>query len=306
MATTYTSIASNKRRSFVLIVLFIGIVMLIGWAFDTAYKGDASFLVLAAFVSIVMTLVSFYAGDKIALATSGAQPVTREQAPYVVRMVENLAITAGLPMPRVFVIQDPTMNAFATGRDPKHASVAVTTGAMQGLENEELEGVLAHELSHVGNHDTRLMMLVAVLVGIIVILADLFWRGRWLGLGGRRRNDSGGAGGVLMIIGLVLLIFAPIAAQLMKFAISRRREFLADASGALLTRYPEGLAKALEKIQATNVRPMARASDATAHLYIANPFGTRVSRLHGLFATHPPMAERVKELRAMGGAAAGQ
>lgn len=306
MATTYNFIASNKRRSFFLIMVFIGLVVLMGWGFEVSFQGNVSWIFIAASISIVMTLVSYYAGDKIALATSGAQPVTREQAPYVVRMIENLALTAGLPMPRVFVIQDPTINAFATGRDPKHASVAVTTGAIQGLENEELEGVIAHELSHVGNHDTRLMMLVAVLVGVIVMLADLFWRGRWLGLGGRRRNDSGSAGSILMIIGIVLMIFAPIAAQLMKLAVSRRREFLADASGALLTRYPEGLARALEKIRETNQQPMAHASDATAHLYIANPFGIKASGLHGLFSTHPPISERVTALRAMGGAAAGQ
>ncbi len=298
MATVYTAIASNRRRSVLLTAVVVAFIIALGWVLDQAFGGESFILVLAIVVSVVMTLVSFYAGDAIALRLARAQLVTKDQAPYVVRLVENLAITAGLPMPKVYLMQDPTINAFATGRSPKHASIAVTTGAIEKLENEELEGVLGHELSHVKNEDVRFMTLVAVLVGTIVILSDLFWRGRWLNFGGRDSRSNNG-GGILMIIGIVLLIFAPIIGQLIKLAVSRRREFLADASGALLTRYPEGLARALEKIDRTNTSPLRGASDATAHLFIANPFGRRGSGLHGLFSTHPPIADRVKILRTL-------
>lgn len=298
MPTAYNYIAANKTRSLLLVGAFLVIVVALGWVVGQL-TGDASFLFIAGLLAIVMSLVGYFSGDKIALAVSGAKPVTREQAPYVYRMVENLCLTGGLPVPKVYVIPDPTINAFATGRDPQHASVAVTTGAIERLENEELEGVLAHELSHVKNLDVRFMTLVAVLAGVVVLLADLFWRSHWFGIGGRRSGSDRG-GGALMILGLVLLIFAPLIAQLIRFAASRRRELLADASGALLTRYPDGLAKALEKIQQVNTQPMAGASNATAHLFIANPFGRAARGMSGLFNTHPPIGERVKALREMG------
>lgn len=302
MATTYDAIAANRRKSVVLVLVTILLIVALGWALDLVSGGEVGFLFIGGIVAIVSALTGYYAGDRIALALSHARPVTREHAPYLVRIVENLAITAGVPMPKVHVIEDPTINAFATGRNPAHASLAVTTGAIERLENEELEGVLAHELSHVKNLDIRFMTLVAVLVGMIVIVADLFWRGQWLGLGSRRSgNDRGGGGGLLVVIGIVLLIFAPLAAQLIKFAASRKRELLADADGVLLTRYPEGLARALEKIEQTNTQRMAAASDATAHLFIANPFGRVGSGLHRLFSTHPPIGERVRALRAMAG-----
>ncbi len=278
-------------------MLFIILVILLGWALAQQMEGDASWVVVATTASLGMSLVGYFRGDTITLAMAGARRVTRDEAPYVVRMVENLAITAGVPTPGVAIINDPTINAFATGRDPKHATVAVTTGAIEQLENEELEGVLAHELSHIKNFDTRYMMLVAVLVGMTVILADFFWRSRWLGVGGRRsRSDSNAGGSILMLLGLLLIIFAPLAARLIQFAVSRRREFLADASGALLTRYPEGLANALRKIERTNTRPMAHVSNATAHLFIANPFGAAAKGMARLFATHPPIAERIHAL----------
>ncbi len=277
--------------------MFVVLLAGIGWALEQGLGGDTSWLVLAIVNALVQKLTGYLAGDRLALSLARAVTVTKEQLPSLVRMVENLAITAGLPMPRVYVMDDPTINAFATGRDPKHASIAVTRGALEGLENEELEGVLAHELSHVQNYDVRYMTLVAVLAGAIIMVSDMFWRGRWLG-GGRRSSRGGGA---LMLLGLVVLIFAPLIAQLIKLAVSRRREFLADASGALLTRFPEGLANALAKIERVNTRPMAGASNATAHLFIASPLG-QSAKLSSLFATHPPIAERIAALQAMGGA----
>lgn len=300
MATTYAHIASNKRRSVVLVLVFIVIVVALGWVIDQFTGGDMSFLAIAAILSIVMSLIGYFAGDQIALRTARAQLITKEQSPYLYRLVENLAIGSGLPMPKVYVIPDPTINAFATGRDPQHASIAVTTGAIESLENEELEGVLAHELSHIGNYDIRFMTLVAILAGVIVLLSDMFWHARMFGGGRRDSRESGNAGGILMIVGLLLLVLAPIIAQLIQLAVSRRREFLADASGALLTRYPEGLARALEKIEQKNTHPMAGASNATAHLFISNPFGP-ARGLTKLFNTHPPVADRVTALLSMGG-----
>lgn len=297
MATTYDVIASNKRRSVILVVVFVVFVAALGWVFGQLYSTGTAGLITAVVIAFVMTLVSYSSGDQIALWSAGAKPVTKAQAPELYRMVENLSITAGLPMPKLYVMVDPAINAFATGRDPKHSSVAVTTGAMEKLENEELEGVLAHELSHVKNYDIRLMMLVIVLVGAVTILADMFFRARLFG--GRSDRREGQAGGILMIVGIVLLILSPIFARLIQFAVSRRREFLADASGALLTRYPEGLARALEKIGADK-QPLRHTSEATAPLYISNPFGPGKS-FRNIFSTHPPLDERIKALRAMGG-----
>lgn len=297
----YKQISSNRLKSSLLIAVFIGVLSVAGFTYgyvtDTGYTG----LVMAFGISLVMTAFSWFFGDRVVLATTGAQEVkTRDQNSYLWNMVENLSITAGIPMPRLYVINDPSPNAFATGRDPKHASVAVTTGIMQILENEELEGVIAHELSHVKNQDTRLMMLAAVLVGSIVLLSDFFVHGS---LFRRRRNDSehgGQFGAILMVVSIIFIILSPIIGQLIQLAISRRREYLADASGALLTRYPEGLARALEKISRTDI-PLARASKATAHLWISEPLtgGGIGKRVSGLFATHPPIEERVRQLRAM-------
>jgi len=295
MATTYTHIAENKRKTALLIIAYVVIIVLVVYALQRAYGYDIGFVVMAGAVSIGMSMVSYFVGDKVALFTSGAQPVTKETNSYVVNMVENLSITAGLPMPKVYVIQDQAINAFATGRDPKHASVAVTTGAIEKLENEELEGVLAHELSHVGNYDILVMTIVIVMVGIVSILTDWTWRGSFY----RRSsgdNNRGNSNGILLIIGIVLIILAPIISELIKMAVSRKREFLADASGALLTRYPEGLARALEKISLQN-KPMASANSATAHLFISNPF--KAKGFSSLFSTHPPIEERIKRLRAM-------
>jgi heat shock protein HtpX len=291
--TTYDFIAANKRKTVILIAVFFAFIMSLGWLFDRAYDSGGFFVFLAAAYSIVSALVSYYSGDKVALWSAGARAVTEAENPYLVRMVQNLCITTGLPMPKVHIINDPAINAFATGRDPQHASIAVTTGAIQKLANEELEGVLAHELSHIKNYDIRVMTIVVVLVGIVSVLANMFWRLSFHRGGDRRRGDSGSA---LVLIGLALMILAPIVAELIKLAVSRKREYLADASGALITRFPEGLARALEKIQRESA-PLQQASAATAHLYIANPFGGR--SLMKLFSTHPPVEERVKALRAM-------
>lgn len=289
----YSHIASNRRKSLLLVALFIGILAAAGYVFGYLNGSGYGGLVFALVVSLGMTAVSWFWGDKIVLLSTGARRIeTREQNPYLWNMVENLSITAGVPMPALYLVDDPAPNAFATGRDPERASVAVTTGIVSLLENEELEGVLAHELSHVKNYDMRFMMLVAVLVGALTLLGDSFFR---FGFLGRRGNREGG--GILAIVGIVFLILSPLIGELIKLAVSRSREYLADASGALLTRYPEGLARALEKIAAYG-RPMQRASHATAHLWIANPYGAR-QRFASLFSTHPPVEDRVNRLRLM-------
>lgn len=291
----YDQITRNKRRTVILVAIFIVFVLFLGWLFGELYNFGYAGLVIAIIISTSMSLTGYYGGDKVALFSSGAKEISKEESPYVYRMVENLAITAGLPMPKVHIINDPAMNAFACGRDPNHASVALTTGIIEGLENEELEGVIAHEMSHIKNYDIRLMTIVIVLVGVIALFADFMIRAHWFGFGGRDRDNRGG--NILMIIGIILAILSPIIAKLIQLAISRKREFLADADGALLTRYPEGLARALEKISINNI-PVKRASNATAHLYISNPFKGK-KRLSKLTSTHPPIEERVAALRSM-------
>ena len=240
-----------------------------------------------------MNVLSYWYSDRIALSLNRAHQIKKEDNPNLWNTVENLSITAGLPMPRVYIIDDPAPNAFATGRDKKHAVVAVTTGLLQILDKTELEGVIAHELSHIGNRDILLSTVVVVLVGFISIVADMFMRSTLFGMG--KSSDDNKSGGWLVIIGIILSILAPIFAMLIQLAISRKREFLADASGALLTRYPEGLANALKKISQYG-RPMAHANEATAHLFITNPFGKTGKKISALFNTHPPVEERVEAL----------
>jgi len=245
-----------------------------------------------------MNVVAYWKSDSIALAMSHAKPIKREGNEYIYRMIENLSITAGLPMPRVYIIESDQINAFATGRDPKHSAIAVTQGALTKLENEELEGVLAHELSHIGNRDILISTVVVVLSGLIAIMADWFLRiSFW---GGRSSDDNKSGGAILLAVGLVAAILAPLAATIIQLAVSRKREFLADASGALLTRYPDGLANALEKIGNEQV-PLKFAHNATAHLFISNPFKGKegTSWFTRLFLTHPPIQERIKILRNM-------
>lgn len=291
----YNQITANKRRTVFIILIFISLIVALGWFLNSYLGYGPETMVMAIIVSFFMTIISYYQGDKIALASSGAVRIKKEDNPYVYRLVENLCITAGVPVPKIHIIDSPALNAFATGRDPAHASIAITTGLIQALENEELEGVIAHELSHVKNYDIRVMTIVIVLVGAISLLSQWFFRIQMFG--GRRGSDRGGnAGNILAIIGLVLLVLSPIIAELIKLAVSRRREFLADASGSLLTRYPEGLARALEKIESSST-PLETASTATAHLFISNPF--KGKNISSFFSTHPPIAERIKKLREM-------
>lgn len=296
MATLYTQQSKNVGKTWLLMSSFLIIVIALGFVFARIY-GNPNILYIFVIFSIVMNIVGYWFSDKIALKIAGAHPATREQYFDLYTVVENLSITAGLPMPKIYVIPDPAPNAFATGRDKNHAVVAATTGLLSMMNKTELEGVMAHELSHIGNRDMLVSTVAVVLVGFISIVSDMIIRMTFFG--GNRDNDSKGSG-LFMIIGIVLSILAPILATLIQLAISRKREYLADASGALLTRYPEGLASALEKIGSYQ-RPMMRQSTAIAHLYIANPFGSGAfgKKLGGLFSTHPPVAERVKILRGM-------
>lgn len=309
--TFYDQISKNKWKSALLVSMFIAFVLLFGffvgyiWGPEMALTG----LIIATVVATVMALTSYYHSDKIALAAAGARPVTKEEYPYYVNTVEGLAIAAGLPTPRTYIIETPAMNAFATGRDPEHAAIAVTTGLLEKCNRLELEGVIAHEMSHIKNHDIRLMSMVVVLVGLVVIFSEVLFRMLLFGGGGRRRDGGEGEGAgifylAIMILGLIFLILSPIIAQLLQLAISRRREFLADANGAMLTRYPEGLASALEKLT-REAKPFPRASKATAHLFIVQPFrkegGERIHRRSSIWDTHPPVEERIRRLRAMAG-----
>ena len=293
MATLYTHQDSNIRKTWLLIGTFLIVVIGIGW-FASFYYDDPTILFIAVFFAIFMNIFSYWYSDKIVLAMHRAKEVTRESHPDLWNMTENLAITAGLPMPRLYIIREASPNAFATGRNKEHAAVAVTSGLMQILDKSEMEGVIAHELAHIGNRDILVMTIVVVLVGFVTLLADFFTRSLWWG-GGRDRDNK--AGGILMIIGLVLMILSPIFATLIQLAVSRRREFLADASGALLTRYPEGLANALKKIHAHSAgHPMRTANKATAHMFIANPFGGKKRNVSKFFMTHPPVEERIQAL----------
>ncbi len=296
---TYTEISRNKTQSVLLIFVFLLVITGLGFVFARAYNAP-QILFLAAAFSIISALISYFYSDKITLALSKAVPVDRQSNPELYRLVENLTIAAGLPAPRIYIIDDTAPNAFATGRDPKHAVICFTTGILQKLDKTELEGVTAHELSHVGNYDIRFMTLVVVLVGIITLLADWFLRMSFFG-GSRRRNNNNDGGQIFMLVGLVLAILSPIIATLIKLAVSRRREYLADASGALLTRYPAGLASALAKIS-MDTEPLEAANKATAHLYIVNPLKGQhggVNWFAQLFNTHPPIEDRIKRLQEM-------
>lgn len=279
----------------VVLLLVIGVVGLYSWYI----RGDFVLPIIAALFAIPSSLIGYYHGDKLALLANRAQALPDEAAPDVHNIVENIAITTGVPKPKIYIIDSPALNAFATGRDPEHASIAVTRGLLDRLDRTELEGVLAHELSHVKNYDIRFGTLVAIFVGFLVILSDLFMRMTfWGGLGRRSDNSREGGGqlgALLAVVGLVLLIVSPLIAKLIQLAISRQREYLADSSAALLTRYPEGLARALEKISAGP--PLTTAGNATAHLFIANPFKGR--SFGHLFSTHPPVEERIKRLRSI-------
>ncbi len=279
--------------------VFIGLVIAIGYVLGYALGYGSDFVWIATLFAVISSFSSYWWGDKLVLAMSGARPADRKKDFDFFTVAENLSIAAGMPKPKLYIIEDTAMNAFATGRDPEHAVVCATTGLLTKLERRELEGVIAHELSHVKNYDTRLLAVVSVLAGTVVFLSDMFMRNLWWG-GRRSRDDNNNSGGIILVIGIVLAILTPIFATLMQMALSRRREFLADASGADLTRYPEGLARALAKL--TNDKEVLEAAtNATAHLYITNPFkGKSYSAwFSNMFNTHPPIEERIKRLRAM-------
>lgn len=294
----YTEIARNKRNTALFITFFLALIIGLGYFFS--YLVDEPILLpIAVVFSTMLSLTSYFFSDKIVLSMSHAKEIKNTDDPELYRTVENLAIAAGLPTPKIYSIDDTAPNAFATGRDPKHAVVAITTGLRSKLTKQELEGVIAHELSHIGNYDIRLSTIIVVLVGIVTLLADWMLR---VSFHGRRRNNEGG--GILILIGLIFALLSPIAATLIQLAISRRREYLADASGVLLTRYPAGLASALEKI-ATDSEPLEVANKATAHLYIINPLkehkeaGDRIGWFASLFQTHPPIRDRITKLKEM-------
>jgi len=303
----YEQISRNRRASWLLMGFVVCLLAALGFAIGAAFvggtRGGLGLLGVFGIVAIVWSIIGYYSGDKMVLAVSGARRVAHDDEPQLFNVVEELTIAAGIPMPAVFVIEDPALNAFATGRDPKHASVAVTRGLLGRLDREELQGVIAHELSHVRNYDIRFATLVGILVGMIALIADFFLRWSfWGGMGGRRRgggssNDQAGA--IFMIVALVLAILAPLAAYSVQFAISRRREYLADASGVELTRNPLGLARALADI-AQDPQALRSANRATAHLFIANPLkGRKLRQQAGLFDTHPPINKRIEVLLAM-------
>jgi heat shock protein HtpX len=299
MATLYTQQDKNVRRTWFLMAAFLVIVIAVGY-FISSYYGDPIILYIAIAFALGMNVAGYWYSDKLSLSLAHAVPADKGRYPELFTVVENLAITAGLPMPRLYIIPDPAPNAFATGRDKDHAAVAVTEGLLGMMDKNELSGVVAHELSHIGNRDTLLQTVVVVLVGFISIIAYIFTRSLWFG-GGRRggRNGNNQLGAILAIVGIVFVALSPIIATLIQLAISRKREFLADADGALLTRYPEGLASALQKIEGYG-HPMATANNATAHLYISNPFGVKAAQgLSKLFMTHPPTEERIAILRGM-------
>jgi heat shock protein HtpX len=294
MATIYNESDKNVRLTWLYILGFLIFVIGIGYVFAGAMNNSA-ILVGAVIFSVLMSFASYWWSDKIVLAMSGAREVSHENGREIYHIVENLCITAGLPTPKIYIINDPSPNAFATGRDSAHAVICLTTGIVEKLEKSELEGVIAHEISHIGNRDILLSTVIVVLVGFVALLADFFRHWAWIG-GDDDNRDRGQLGLILFVAAIILSILAPIAALLIQLAISRRREYLADADGALLTRYPEGLARALEKISA-DPQPLAHANRATAHLFIANPF--KGKKMSSLFQTHPPIAERVKKLRGM-------
>jgi heat shock protein HtpX len=296
-------IAANRRNSLLLISGFLGFVTVFGYVIGYAWLGDptrALFgLVLAFVVGTVSGLVTYYGGDRIVLAASRAKEVTHDDAPVLFNVVEEMAIASGVPMPKVYIIEDSAPNAFATGRDPEHASVAVTSGLLKKLNRDELQGVIAHEMSHVGNYDIRYAMLVGILVGTTVLISDFFLRGLWWGGGrGRQREGGGQIQLIMIVVAIVLAVLAPLFARLLQLSISRQREYLADATAVQLTRNPKGLADALQKISGDR-EVLEVANRATAHLYIVNPIKKFEKRAKGLFSTHPPIEERIQILRSL-------
>ncbi len=302
----YKQITQNKRNTWFLLLIFIGVFFAFGYAIGYVQTGNSQSAIglmgIVGIIAIFYALFSYYSAAKITLAIAHAKPIKKQDNLKLYRIVENLSIASGIPTPKIYVIDDTALNAFATGRDPRHASVAITKGLLDQLDKVEIEGVMAHEISHIQNYDIRLQSVTVALLGLIALLSDIFLRSLYYGGRSRsRQRDRGGGGGVMIIIGFALAILSPIIAKLMQLAISRQREYLADASGALLTRYPEGLARALEKIKADK-EPLEVANKATAHMYIENPLRNEkgMKWMNGLFATHPNVDDRIERLRKMG------
>jgi len=297
MANLYVQSESNIRKTWLYLFFFALMVIGVGWIISF-FTGGYEILFIAVFLAVFLNFFSYWYSDKIVLSMSKARLIEKKDNPELYRIVENLAITAGLPMPKVYIIEERQPNAFATGRNPQHGVVAVTRGLLEKLDRAELEAVIAHEMGHIGNRDVLLSTAVVVMVGLIVIMTDFFFRISFYG--GRSSRNEGSSRLIFLAVALALAILAPLMAQLMKLALSRKREFLADASGALLTRYPEGLIKALEKIS-NDPSPMRKNNDATAHLYIVNPLRGQDKKkwLHKLFMTHPPIEERIAKLKSM-------
>jgi heat shock protein HtpX len=302
MQTMFEQVRGNKNRSILLMFFFIVVVGLLGAFVGIIWGNTYIGLSFSVIISIIYSVLSYYSGDQLILKMTGARPVTKGEYPYLYNTIEGLALSAGVPTPKAYVIDDSALNAFATGRDPKHASITVTTGLLKVMNRQELEGVIAHEMSHVKNYDIRFMMLTTVLVGLVTLLSDFILRSMWYGRGGGRR-DEGGRGGqaqiLLLLVGFLFALLAPFIGQLIRLAISRQREYLADANAAVLTRYPPGLASALEKIRKDPDPLVDNANKATAHLFISTPFRDETGFVVNLFSTHPPIAERIKRLREM-------
>jgi heat shock protein HtpX len=301
----YEQIASNRRRTWLLIVGAVILLGAVGYALGLIWQSGPAGLVIALVVAIALSIGSYAYGDRVILASTRARPVTPDEQPRLHNIVEGLSIAAGIPKPRVYVVPEVAPNAFATGRNPEHASIAVTDGLLKTMSRVELEGVVGHELAHVVDRDILVGTVVATLAGAVILLSEFFTRTWWWGgIGGRRGSDRGGGGfeAIIFAVGIVLLILAPIFAQIIRFSVSRQREYLADAQGALLTRYPPGLASALRKIGAASGIPMHSANNATAHLWLNQPSrveGERMGSLERLFSTHPPIEERIRRLEEM-------
>lgn len=295
----YDAIAANRRNTFLLIAVMTAVLMLIGYAFGLYFGLGEGGLIIAALVALLWISISYFHGDSILLSASRAREIQKADHPQLFNVVEELTIAAGLPMPRIYIIEDSAPNAFATGRDPQSASVAITRGLLEKLNREELQGVMAHELSHIQNRDILYATLIGAIAGAIILISDVFLRSLRFSSGRRSKSSKGGGSAALIVlIGMILAILAPVIARLLQLAVSRQREYLADASAALMTRYPEGLASALEKI-ARDPDPLEVASRATQHLYIVNPFEKERWSLDSLWSTHPPLEERIKRLRTM-------
>ncbi len=298
MASFHDEIKRNKRNSYILIAFFFALAIFISYLIGAFFLGAPSAgIAIGVILSIIFTLIGYYSGDKLVLQISGAQPATKKDHAYLVNTIEGLAIAAHLPVPKVYVIPDTAINAFATGRDPEHAIVGVTTGAIEKLNRLELEGVIAHEMSHIKNYDIRFMLLVVVLIGLVTLLSDFFLRSFFFSRG--HRDDGKNANVIFLVVGIILAILTPIIAELTRLAISRKREYLADASGAQLTRYPKGLADALRKISKDHDPLVEGANKATAHLWISNPLRGSKKMFDSMFATHPPIDERISRLEKM-------